>query len=339
MPDSVFTFEVDFEPEDMSAMLEVTWPNSPATPTQTPVTQTPVTQTPVMPTHDSVDTSMEVGDYEMTADAPGISVHRCATHAAYAEHVAVETQVVLHNPFPQLDLGVSVSRLDNHHNEARRHNLLKFTTMICRVFDVDKELTAGGWSLHPDSPRTRPASPIQDLTFTDCSVFEGVAGVLSQDDYVRQPFPVECHVPDTRPGNAAGFGEIPEAIVFSPALRVRRTLPPDIEQYLDTIAPDDGRLVKVSSRPNASGHRVGMKFDLYATLKMFEDDATVRSVGVSRKIFCVTQVELTAQGTETRSLGPERMCCCGTWPLGENAGNAVHLVHRWRDCPRVRNPI
>jgi hypothetical protein len=342
------TFELDspLPHEDMSDMFgaftPLMVPTSPATPTQTPATQTPATQTHVMPTHDDVDTSMEVDSSVTLADA---DLDISATPAAGAEPVA-ETDVVFMlfsnlacpdemscrtDPMVQTD---RVSAAQDEHS-ARKCNVEKLRAMQRSVLKVDALLTAGGWI--QDSLQDGPASDEEDPTFEDLSTFEGVYDVSPQDDYVRQPFPVECHVPDTRPGNAAGFGEIPEAIVFSPALHVRRTLPPDIEQYLDTIAPDDGRLVKVSSRPNASGHRVGMKFDLYATLKMFEDDATVRSVGVSRKIFCVTQVELTAQGTETRSLGPERMCCCGTWPLGENAGHGVHLVHRWRDCPHVKN--
>jgi hypothetical protein len=338
MQTSVFTFEDEylehFEQEDMLAAF--TWPNSPATPTQTPVTQTHV-----MPTHDSVDTSMEVGDPGMTADAdPGISVRRCATHAAGAEHVAVETQVVLDNPFSQLDSLHSNSchidaREQNLEEKARKRNVEKLRNMQRSVCEVDALLTAGGWI--QNSLQDGPASDEEDPTFEDLSTFEGVSDVSPQDDYVRQPFPGECHVPDTRPGNAAGFGEIPEAIVFPPTeFRVRRTLPPDIEQYLDTIAPDNGRLVKVSSRPNASGHRVGMRLDLGLTRQMFEDDATVRSVGAWRKVFCVIQVELTAQGTETRSLGPEKMCCCGTWPLGAGITHRVSLVHRLRDCPHWR---
>jgi hypothetical protein len=39
-------------------------------------------------------------------------------------------------------------------------------------------LLAGAWDLHPDSPQHRPASPIVDLTFINCSMFEGVAGAL-----------------------------------------------------------------------------------------------------------------------------------------------------------------
>jgi hypothetical protein len=248
----------------------------------------------------------------------------------------VETQVVLDNPFSQLDsLDSNSCHIDameqDSEEKARKRNVDKLRKMQRSVLQVDASLTAGGWI--QDSLQDGHASDEEDLTFEDLSTFEGVSYVSQQDDYVRQPLPVECHFPEARPGNAAGFGEIQEAIVFQPAPRVRRTLPPDIEQYLDTIAPDDGRLVKVSSRRNASGHRVGMRLDLGLTRQMFEDDATVRSVGVSRKVFCVTQVEL---GTET-SLGPERMCCCGRWPLGENAGQGVHSVHRWRDCPRVKN--
>jgi hypothetical protein len=205
------------------------------------------------------------------------------------------------------------------------------------VQKVDALLMAGEWSSHQGILPDGHTSDEEDLTFEDLSTFEGVSDVSPQDDYVRQPFPVECHVPDTRPGNAAGFGEIPEAIVSSPAPRVRRTLPPDIQQYLDTIAPDDSCLVKVSSRPNASGGLVYMYFNLHLTRDMFEKDTTIWLTGASRMIFYVTQVELTAQGTETRSLGPERMCCCGTWPLRENAGRAVHSVHRLRDCPHVKN--
>jgi hypothetical protein len=151
MENSVFTFEDElFEREDMredmSPMFAAfTWPNSPATPTQTPVTQTPV-----MPTHDSVDTSMEVGDCEMTADAdPGISVRRCATYAAGAEHVAVETHVALDNPFSQLDSLDSISCNDvmaqASEENARKCNTKKLKDMQRSVLEVDALLTAGGW--------------------------------------------------------------------------------------------------------------------------------------------------------------------------------------------------
>ena len=344
----MFNLDSPLSREDMSCFFEAFSPlavqTSPATPTQTPATQTPATQTHVMPTHDDVYIRMEV---DSSVTLAGAELDISATPAAGAEPVA-ETDVVF-MPFSNLDSCngmlyrtdpmVQTDRVSAAEDEdyARKLNVKKLRAMQLSVQKVDALLMAGEWSSHQGILPDGHASDEEDLTFKDLSTFEGVSDVSPQDDYVRQPFPVECHVPDTRPGNAAGFGEIPEAIVSSPAPRVRRTLPPDIQQYLDTIAPDDGRLVKVSSRPNASGHRVGMRLDLGLTRQMFEDDATVRSVGASRKIFCVTQVELTAQDTETRSLGPERMCCCGTWPLGENAGQGVHSVHRWRDCPRVKN--
>jgi hypothetical protein len=226
-------------------------------------------------------------------------------------------------------------------------------------------LLAGGWDLHPDSPEHRPASPIQDLTFTDCSMFEGVAGV-SQDDNPCSPFQVECHIQDARLGNAADFHiqdarlgnaadfhiqdarlgnaadfqKTPEPRFFSPAkFCAQSRLPPDIEEYLHIIAKDDGQFVKVSSRPTASGGLVSMYFNLHLTRQMFQNDATVRSTGATRKIFCVTQVELDAQGNETRRLASEKMCCCGTWPLGAGMTHRVHMVHRLRDCSGIAPDI
>jgi hypothetical protein len=114
---------------------------------------------------------------------------------------------------------------------------------------------------NPGSPLHRPASPIQDLTFTDCSIFQGVAGVFSQDENLCLPFQVECRsVPDARKprlGNDADLQKIPEQIFFSPVERervlfigtqfsilytsmysprlVQSPLPPDIEEYLHSI--------------------------------------------------------------------------------------------------------
>ena len=171
-------------------------------------------------------------------------------------------------------------------------------------------LLAGAWDLHPDSPRHRPASPIEDLTFVDCSIFEGVAGVFTSPMHASEMLQAS---------------RIREAILFPP-------LAPDIEEYLCIIAKDDGKFVKVSSRPTASGGLVYMYFNLHLTRQMFQDDATVRSTGATRKIFCVTKVELDENGNITRELSPEKMCCCGTWPLGEVVKHGVSVVHRLRDC-------
>ena len=57
--------------------------------------------------------------------------------------------------------------------------------------------------------------------------------------------------------------KIQEQKFFAPVeFPVQSPLPPDIEDYLRMIAKYDRHLVKVSSRRNASGHRVCMHFDL-----------------------------------------------------------------------------
>jgi hypothetical protein len=97
------TFELDspLPHEDMSCIFEafspLMVPTSPATPTQTPATQTPATQTHVMPTHDDVDTSMEV---DSSVTLAGADLDISATPAAGAEPVA-ETDVVF-MPFSNL---------------------------------------------------------------------------------------------------------------------------------------------------------------------------------------------------------------------------------------------
>ena len=246
MPNSVFTFEDEFfEREDMSSVIAAcTWPNSPATPTQTPVTQTPV-----MPTHDSVDTSMEVRDPGMTADAdPGISVRRCATHAAGAEHVAVETQVVLDNPFSQLDSLHSNSchidaREQNLEEKARKRNVEKLRNMQRSVCEVDALLTAGGWI--QNSLQDGPASDEEDLTFKDLSTFEGVSDVSPQDDYVLPNSTPQAMGTRPRPRQEAA------AVTVGDGAREARTGPRPTLMRCDT--PDTARLRTgrlLTSQPN-----------------------------------------------------------------------------------------
>jgi hypothetical protein len=60
--------------------------------------------------------------------------------------------------------------------------------------------------------------------------------------------------------------KIQEQKFFAPVeFPVQSPLPPDIEDYLRMIAKYDRHLVKVSSRRNASGHRVCIHFDLRLT--------------------------------------------------------------------------
>jgi hypothetical protein len=342
---SMFILDESDVLEDMSGMFaEFSVPNSPVTPTQTPVTQAPV-----MLTHGDVDTSMEVDGSEMQA---GADLGSSAAPAAGAEPVVAETHLVLEGRFSNLEShrdsmprrGNLIAQALGVSESARRFNVEKLKMMRRSVLEVDT------WGWHPDSPQHRPASPIQDLTFTDCSTFEGVGSVWSHDD---PPFQVQYHsVPDAHmmkdhhhPHLGSGselchqFHKIPEQKFFAPVqFPVQSPLPPDIEDYLRMIAKYDRHLVKVSSRRNASGHRVCMHFDLRLTRQMFEHDTTVRSTGATRKIFCVTQVELDAQGSETRRLESERMCCCGTWPLEAGVTHGVHTVHRLRDCPQVSKP-
>jgi hypothetical protein len=80
-----------------------------------------------------------------------------------------------------------------------------------------------------------------------------------------------------------------------------------------------------------------MNLNLHLTRNMYQNDANVRSVGATRKIFCVTPVELDEYGNETRRLAPERMCCYGTWPSGVEMVHRVHQVHRLRDCPQLKS--